>query len=139
MTETTQERVENARKRLDIAEKWELPTMDPNFFAIVELADEVKKLSDMNASLGTMLNDKIAEIDKLEAELAALKDKSRWRKQSEEPAPEGEEVLIRYTDYDDGNYYDIVKMEDMYDPDGELAYPLMWWRPLDLPDTEETK
>ena len=75
----------------------------------------------------------------LSAELTALKDKARWRKQSEEPAPEGEEVLIRYTDYDDGNYYDIVKMEDMYDPDGELAYPLMWWRPLDLPEMGEAK
>lgn len=75
MTEATQERVENARKRLDIAEKWELPTMDPNFFAIVELADEVKKLSDMNASLGTMINNKIVEIKGLKSQLAALKER----------------------------------------------------------------
>lgn len=134
MTDSTLERIENARKRLDIAEKWELPTMDPNFFAIVELADEVKKLSDMNASLGMMINDKVAEIKKLEAKLSALKEKYRWRKQSEEPAPRGELVLIRYTDYDDEDYYNIVKMENMYDPEGEIAYPLMYWRPLDLPE-----
>ena len=98
-----------------------------------------------DGKVNEMPNPKTAEeifaekIAALEKELAALKDKMRWRKQSEEPAPEGEEVLIRYTDYDDGNYYDIVKMEDMYDPDGELAYPLMWWRPLDLPEMGEAK
>ena len=76
--------------------------------------------------------EKDAKIAALEAELAALKEKYRWRKQSEEPALEDEYVLIHYIDYDENDYYDIVKMEDMYDPDGELAYPLMWWRPLDL-------
>lgn len=80
--------------------------------------------------------EKDAKIAELEKELTALKEKYRWRKQSEEPAPRGELVLIRYTDYDDEDHYGIVKMENMYDPDGEIAYPLMYWRPLDLPETE---
>ena len=91
-----------------------------------------------DGKVNEMPNPKTAEdifaerIVKLETELTTLKEKMRWRKQSEEPAPEGEYVLIHYIDYDDEDYYDIVKMEDMYDSDGELAYPLMWWRLLDL-------
>lgn len=139
MTETTQERVKNARKRLDIAEKWELPTMDPNFFAIVELADEVKKLSDMNASLGTMINDKVAEIDKLETKLAELKEKMRWRDENVEPAPRGERVLVYCIDYDASDGVYDAEMEHMYCPDGELAYPYTWWRPLDLPGMGKAK
>ena len=124
MTETTQERVKNARKRLDIAEKWELPTMDPNFFAIVELADEVKKLSDMNASLGTMINDKVAEIDKLETKLAELKEKMRWRKQSEEPAPKGKDIEA----------YSPIRKYVFYRAPSDSLLSHWYWRPLDLPE-----
>lgn len=128
MIETTKERIENARKRLDKAEKWELPTMDPNFFAIVELADEVKKLSDMNASLGTMINDKVAEIDKLETKLAELKEKMRWRRQSEEPAPMGKDVEV----------YSPVQ-ERVFCYFSPRIVPSYWyWRPMDLPE-EGTK
>lgn len=128
MTGTTRERIENARKRLDIAEKWELPTMDQNIFAIVELADEVKKLSDINASLGSMINDKVAEIDKLETELAALKDKARWRKQSEEPAPNDEIVEAVYLCK--GRYCGAFYANR----DGSELKHCDYWRPLDLPE-----
>ena len=94
MTDTTKERVENARRMLDKAEKWELPTMDRNIFAIVELADEVKKLNDMNTSLGSMINNKIVEIKGLKSQLAALKEKYRWRNVDEEEPPRETEVLI---------------------------------------------
>ena len=93
-----------------------------------------------DGKVNEMPNPKTAEeifaekITALETELAALKEKFRWRDENVEHAPRGELVLIRYTDYNDGTYYDIVKMENMYDLDGELAYPLMWWRPLDLPE-----
>ena len=137
MTETTKERIENARKRLDIAEKWELPTMDQNIFAIVELADEVKKLSDMNASLGSMINNKIVEIKGLKSQLAALKEKCRWRKQSEEPAPEGgaealikaggELVIAHAIVLNDDTAFEKVTGRRIY---------LEYWRPLDLPETE---
>ena len=127
VTDTTRERIENARKRLDIAEKWELPTMDPNFFAIVELADEVKKLSDMNASLGTMINDKVAEIDKLEAKLAELKEKMRWRKQSEEPAPKGKDIEA----------YSPIRGYVFYRAPSDSLLPHWYWRPLDLPEDSD--
>ena len=133
VTGTTRERIENARKRLDIAEKWELPTMDQNIFAIVELADEVKKLSDMNASLGSMINNKIVEIKGLKSQLAELKEKMRWRNENVEPAPRGERVLVYCIDYDASDGVYDAEMEHMYCPDGELAYPYTWWRPLDLP------
>lgn len=134
MTETTKERIENARKRLDKAEKWEFPTMDQNFFAIVELADEVKKLNDMSTSLGSMINNKIVEIKGLKSQLAALKEKMRWRDENVEPAPRGERVLVYCIDYDASDGVHDTEMEHMYCPDGELAYPYTWWRPLDLPE-----
>ena len=133
MTETTKERIENARKRLDKAEKWEFPTMDQNFFAIVELADEVKKLNDMNTSLSVMMTNKISVINKLKAELAALKEKYRWRKQSEEPAPEGEVVEAIYLCEGRrcGTFY-------AHRNGSELKH-CSYWRPLDLPGMGEAK
>lgn len=147
MTETTQERIENARKRLNIAEKWELPTMDPNFFAIVELADEVKKLSDMNASLGMMINDKVAEINKLEAKFAALREKYRWRKYEDEPLSLATgNILLYYKSYEKEEIFvigDARELEEQYagvwgvSLKARQVYKLnMYWRPLDLPETE---
>lgn len=143
MTGTTRERIENARKRLDIAEKWELPTMDQNIFAIVELADEVKKLSDINASLGSMINNKIVEIKGLKSQLAAQKEKYRWRNVDEEEPPRETEVLICCVSRSGAHKYVYTASfdgEDFYDrrgdsPSGEIKY---WW-PLDLPEMGETK
>ena len=134
MTETTQERVKNARKRLDIAEKWELPTI--TFFAIVELADEVKKLSDMNASLGTMINDKVAEIDKLETKLAELKEKMRWRKQSEEPAPNDDTLIICLLKKGGRCSWQAVIQARFIKQFEEPENNIFFWRPLDLPEME---
>ena len=143
VTGTTRERIENARKRLDIAEKWELPTMDQNIFAIVELADEVKKLSDINASLGSMINNKIVEIKGLKSQLAAQKEKYRWRNVDEEEPPRETEVLICCVSRSGAHKYVYTASfdgEDFYDrrgdsPSGEIKY---WW-PLDLPEMGETK
>ena len=143
MTETTKERIENARKRLDKAEKWEFPTMDQNFFAIVELADEVKKLNDMNTSLGSMINNKIVEIKGLKSQLAALKEKYRWRNVDEEEPPRETEVLICCVSRSGAHKYVYTASfdgEDFYDrrgdsPSGEVKY----WRPLDLSEMGEAK
>ena len=143
MTETTKERIENARKRLDKAEKWEFPTMDQNFFAIVELADEVKKLNDMSTSLGSMINNKIDEIKGLKSQLAALKEKYRWRNVDEEEPPRETEVLICRVSRSGAHKYVYTASfdgEDFYDrrgdsPSGEVKY----WRPLDLPEMGEAK
>ena len=141
MTETTKERIENARKRLDKAEKWEFPTMDQNFFAIVELADEVKKLNDMSTSLGSTINNKIVEIKGLKSQLAALKEKYRWRNVDEEEPPRETEVLICCVSRSGAHKYVYTASfdgEDFYDrrgdsPSGEVKF----WHPLDLP--EESK
>ena len=75
----------------------------------------------------------------LSAELAALKEKCRWRDENVEPAPRGERVLVYCIDYDASDGVHDTEMEHMYCPDGELAYPYTWWRPLDLPEMRETK
>ena len=71
--------------------------------------------------------EKDARIAELEAELAALKEKYRWRKQSEEPAPIGQELEI---------YSPIQERVFSALPKG-LAQS-WFWRPLDLPE-EGTK
>ena len=143
MTDTTKERVENARRMLDKAEKWELPTMDRNIFAIVELADEVKKLNDMHATLSVTMTDKISVINKLKAELAALKEKCRWRNVDEEEPPRETEVLICCVSRSGAHKYVYTASfdgEDFYDrrgdaPSGEVKR----WRPLDLPEMEKAE
>lgn len=118
--------------------------MDPNFFAIVELADEVKKLSDMNTSLGTMLNDKVAEIDKLEAELAELKEKYRWRSVTKDGWPQTGEavefilsrapvVLCAAQMTEDNEIMNKYALEKF------LKKEPLYWRPLVLPKQEEEK
>lgn len=143
MTETTKERIENARKRLDKAEKWEFPTMDQNFFAIVELADEVKKLNDMSTSLGSMINNKIVEIKGLKSQLAALKEKYRWRNVDEEEPPRETEVLICRVSRSGAHKYVYTASfdgEDFYDRRGDSpSDEVKYWRPLDLPEMRETK
>lgn len=140
MTETTKERIENTRKRLDKAEKWESPTMDQNFFAIVELADEVKKLNDMSTSLGSMINNKIVEIKGLKSQLAALKEKYSWRNVDEEEPPRETEVLICCVSRSGAHKYVYTASfdgEDFYDRRGDAASgEVKRWRPLDLPETE---
>lgn len=78
--------------------------------------------------------EKIAELEK---ELAALKEKTRWRDENVEPAPRGERVLVYCIDYDASDGVHDTEMEHMYCPDGELAYPYTWWRPLDLPEDSD--
>lgn len=73
----------------------------------------------------------------LSAELAALKEKYRWRKQSEEPAPRGEaETLIKAGSelfiahaivFNDNTAYGKVTGRRIY---------LGYWRPLDLPEED---
>lgn len=98
-----------------------------------------------DGKVNEMPNPKTAEeifaerIVELEAELAALKEQYRWRDENMEPAPRGERVLVYCIDYDASDGIYDAEMEHMYCPDGELAYPYTWWRPLDLPEMGETK
>ncbi len=92
-----------------------------------------------DGKVNEMPNPKTAEeifaekIAALEKELAELKEKMRWRDENVEPAPRGERVLVYCIDYDASDGVYDAEMEHMYCPDGELAYPYTWWRPLDLP------
>lgn len=64
-------------------------------------------------------------VDEMKTELAALREKYRWRKQGEEPTPEDIEVLM----YD---AYRKVFLIDYYCYRPNIDY--VFWRPLDLPD-----
>ena len=86
-----------------------------------------------DGKVNEMPNPKTAEeifaerIVKLETELTTLKDKTRWRKQSEEPAPDSLEIEI----------YDI-SANAIFVPEGPVYIAnSRYWRPLDLP--EESK
>ena len=68
--------------------------------------------------------EKDARIAELEAELAALKDKTRWRKQSEEPPLKYGHNVEVYSPISN----QVRRMLDAGVP--EYCY----WRPLDLPE-----
>lgn len=80
----------------------------------------------------------------LAQELAALKEKYRWRKQSEEPHQtlhEGEyiEAIVRLNTYVLSQRPFVLKCwKDGYTFSNEEvgADSILYWRPLDLPDTE---
>ena len=76
--------------------------------------------------------------NKLEAELAALKEKYRWRKQSEEPAPDGTdlEVYIPPCQGDGINGFTSTAMLTMFRHGEWKVWPNEYWRPLDLPEEE---
>ena len=73
--------------------------------------------------------EKDARIAELEAELAALKEKYRWRKQSEEPPLKYGKNVEVYSPISN----QVKRMFDAGVP--EYCY----WRPLDLPEMGETK
>ena len=112
-------------------------TLDLLANVIFRLDEENRNLRTYNEVLGGMINDKIEDIKRLETELSALREKSRWRDENVEPAPRGERVLVYCIDYDASDGVHDTEMEHMYCPDGELAYPYTWWRPLDLPGEAE--
>lgn len=128
MTETTQETIKFARNWLEngIEDEPSPVTVHELAKAVVELADEIEALNYANASLGVKINGKKAKIKNLVSELAALKEKYRWRKQSEEPAPIGQELEI---------YSPIQERVFSALPKG-LAQS-WFWRPLDLPNLPE--
>ena len=74
----------------------------------------------------------------LSAELAALKDKTRWRKRSEEPAPEGEaETLIKAGSELVIAHAIVLNGDTAYEKVTGRRIYLEYWRPLDLPETED--
>lgn len=97
-----------------------------------------------DGKVNEMPNPKTAEeifaerIVELEADLAALKEKHRWRNVDEEEPPRETEVLICCVSRSGAHKYVYTASfdgEDFYDrrgdsPSGEVKF----WRPLDLPE-----
>ena len=78
----------------------------------------------------------------LSAELAALKEKYRWRKQSEEPAPEDIKLLVCGRGRKGQAYFLVTETDGDYWHDNigdSVSLDVDYWRPLDLPEMEETK
>ncbi len=71
-----------------------------------------------------------AKIAKLESELAALREKYRWRKQSEEPAPKDEYILV--CNNGAGLHGYTLPMLAIYRKCSTYFYE--YWRPLDMPE-----
>lgn len=141
MTETTQETIKFARNWLKngIEDEPSPVTVRALAKAVVELAEKIKNERDKHIEDATfmakMINGKTKKISRLEADLAALKEKYRWRKQSEEPAPEGgaealikaggELVIAHAIVLNDDTAFEKVTGRRIY---------LEFWRPLDLPE-----
>ena len=87
-----------------------------------------EKSLDMNAAIFALCCSEI--LYQMQSEIDALKDKARWRKQSEEPAPDD---IVEIEIYDIG-------ANVFYVPEGKVHIPgNRYWRPLDLPEMGETK
>ena len=117
---------------------------DEKIKAAVEIAQKAIELSHRVPPEGLKKSKELMTLAhavvELSAELAALKEKYRWRKQSEEPAPEGgaealikaggELVIAHAIVLNDDTAFEKVTGRRMY---------LEYWRPLDLPEMRETK
>ena len=130
MTETTQETIKFARNWLEngIEDEPSPVTVHELAKAVVELADEIEA---MTCTGDCVYNCNCIKAIELNKELAALKEKYRWRKQSEEPAPEDEVVEAIYLCE---NRYCGAFYANRY---GSELKSCDYWRPLDLP--EESK
>ena len=149
MIETTKETIKFARSWLENAEKYGDPnvpttgTMTALARAVMELADEVKKLENINMDHLEELDRQEWLLDNANEELAALKEKYRWRNVDEEEPPRETEVLICCVSRSGVHKYVYTASfdgEDFYDrrgdaPSGEVKR----WRPLDLPEMGEAK
>ena len=119
---------------------------DEKIKAAVEIAQKAIELSHRVPPEGLKKSKELMTLARavveLSAELAALKEKYRWRDVDEEEPPRETEVLICCVSRSGAHKYVYTASfdgEDFYDrrgdsPSGEVKY----WRPLDLPE-EDTK
>lgn len=149
MTQETQETIKFARHWLEIADKHRDPNasttdcMTALAKAVVALAEELQGGVRANMDNLEALDHQEFLLDKVNTELAALKEKYRWRNVDEEEPPRETEVLICCVSRSGAHKYVYTASfdgEDFYDrrgdaPSGEVKR----WRPLDLPEMGETK
>lgn len=96
--------------------------------AVVRRTNEVTELKETIKEQDALLNRQGVALDDASMELSELKDKLRWRKQNEEPAPKEEPVLCAWKLGMSGEWMHAVVRGNCLEP-GE------YWRPLDT--TEE--
>ena len=120
---------------------------DEKIRAAVEIAQRAIELSHRVPPEGLKKSKELMTLAhavvELSAELAALKEKYRWRNVDEEEPPRETEVLICCVSRSGAHKYVYTASfdgEDFYDrrgdaPSGEVKR----WRPLDLPEMRETK
>ena len=133
MTQETQEIIKFARHWLEIADKHgdlNAPTtgcMTALAKAVVALAEELQGVARANMDNLEALDHQEFLLDKANAELAELKDKARWRKQSEEPPLKYGKNVEVYSPISN----QVKRMFDIGVP--EYCY----WHPLDLRNLPE--
>lgn len=115
MTQETKETIKFARHWLDVADKHGDPNA-PTTGCMTALAKAVVELS---------------------AELAALREKYRWRRRNEEPAPNDETPIIGLLKNDEigCTWHAIIqgRFINQFEEHGKNTF---FWRPLDLPEME---
>lgn len=95
--------------------------------AVLELS---RKVNAMTCTGDCIHNCNCMTAVELKEELDALKEKYRWRKQSEEPAPDSVAIEI----------FDVTRMCVASPRERGFYIPAFcYWRPLDLPEMGETK
>ena len=120
---------------------------DEKIKAAVEIAQRAIELSHRVSPEGLKKSKELMTLARavveMSAELAAMKEKYRWRNVDEEEPPRETEVLICCVSRSGAHKYVYTASfngEDFYDrrgdsPSGEVKF----WRPLDLPEMRETK
>jgi hypothetical protein len=135
MTQEAQETIKFARHWLEVADKHGDPNapttgcMTALAKAVVDLAEELQGGVRANMDNLEALDHQEFLLDKANTELAALKERCRWRKQSEEPAPKNQ--LVEVCESAKDGYIDSTY--------GFGVEDWAFWRPLDLPEMEAAK
>lgn len=146
MTQETQETIKFARHWLEIADKHGDPNapttgcMTALAKAVVALAEELQGVARANMDNLEALDHQEFLLDKANAELAALKERYRWQRRNEEPAPNDETPIICLLKNDEiGCTWHAIIQGRFINQFEEPRKNTFFWRPLDLPETEEAK
>lgn len=145
MAQENKETIKFARHWLEVADKHGDPNapttgcMTALAKAVVALAEELQGVVRANMDNLEALDHQEFLLDKANTELAALKEKSRWRKQSEEPAPNDDTLIICLLKKGGRCSWQAVIQARFIKQFEEPENNIFFWRPLDLPEMGEAK
>lgn len=122
-----------ARETIRIAEHLKVEDKNPMLLmfarAVVRQDEEIQRLKStldmVEKGDSAKMNAQVDEINTLKDKLSTLREKYRWRKQSEEPAPN---CLVET--------YQSEPIQDLLIIPGQYLHKKCCWRPLDLPEAE---